>query len=87
LRLENGPSPTLCENCHADKAYIENTDHDLEVTAPHSENILGQSPAEFITVRTRSSSGLRVWAGVAASWNRCVIPAIRRTDRQKIKYL
>jgi predicted CXXCH cytochrome family protein len=46
LRLENGPSPMLCENCHADQAYIENTDHDLEVTAPHSENILGQSPAE-----------------------------------------
>jgi len=46
LRLENGSSPMLCENCHANKAYIENTDHDLEVTAPYSENILGQSPAE-----------------------------------------
>ena len=46
LRLANGPSPTLCENCHADQTYIDNSDHDLEVTAPHSENILGQSPAE-----------------------------------------
>jgi len=46
LRLANGPSPTLCENCHADQAYIDNSDHDLELTAPHSENILGQSPAE-----------------------------------------
>ena len=36
----------LCENCHVDKAYIEDTDHDLKVTAPHSENILGQSPAK-----------------------------------------
>ena len=46
LRLESGPSSRLCENCHADKAYIEDTDHDLKVTAPYSENILGQSPAE-----------------------------------------
>jgi predicted CXXCH cytochrome family protein len=45
LRIENTPSPTLCANCHADKAYIEETDHDLAVTAPHSKNIIGQSPA------------------------------------------
>ena len=46
LRLENGPSPVLCENCHADKAYIEKTDHDLAVTGVSSKNIIGQSPAE-----------------------------------------
>jgi predicted CXXCH cytochrome family protein len=46
LRLENGPSSVLCENCHVNKAYIENTDHDLKVTVPYSENILSQSPAE-----------------------------------------
>jgi len=46
LRLENGSSSKLCEDCHVDQAYIEETDHDLELTAPYSKNILEQSPAE-----------------------------------------
>ncbi len=46
LRLENSPSPKLCENCHPDKAYLAKTDHDLRITAPFSKNISDQSPAE-----------------------------------------
>ena len=46
LRIENSPSPKLCENCHPDKAYIEKTDHDLTITAPFSKNIIDQTPAE-----------------------------------------
>jgi hypothetical protein len=46
LRLEATPSPRLCENCHKDKAYIKNTDHDLRVSAPSYRNITGQTPEE-----------------------------------------
>jgi len=46
LRLENSPSPKLCENCHSDKAYVEKTDHDLRITAPFSKNIMHQTPLE-----------------------------------------
>jgi predicted CXXCH cytochrome family protein len=46
LRLQNSPSPKLCVNCHADKAYIEKTGHDLMVSAPSSKNIIGQTPEE-----------------------------------------
>jgi predicted CXXCH cytochrome family protein len=46
LRLENSPSPELCNNCHHDKANVERTDHDLIITAPFYENIMGQTPVE-----------------------------------------
>ena len=46
LRLENSPSPELCNNCHPDKANVERTDHDLIITAPSHENIMGQTPVE-----------------------------------------
>ena len=46
LRLENSPSPKLCDNCHPDKAFVENTDHDLRITAPFSKNIIHQTPLE-----------------------------------------
>lgn len=46
LRIENSPSPKLCENCHTDKAYVEKTDHDLGVTAPSSINVIGQTPVQ-----------------------------------------
>lgn len=46
LRLEDSPSPALCENCHKHNAYVERTDHDLVVTAPDSKNNSGQTPAE-----------------------------------------
>ncbi len=46
LRLANSPAPVLCENCHAEQAYLAQTDHDLLVTAPAEVNIIGQIPAE-----------------------------------------
>jgi predicted CXXCH cytochrome family protein len=67
LRLETSPSPKLCENCHANKAYVEKTDHDLMVTAPFSKNIIGQTPAEsgvcgVCHLVHNSSSWIRLWA-------------------------
>jgi len=46
LRLEVAPRPILCGNCHTTKAYVEKTDHDLDITAPKAQNILGQTTAE-----------------------------------------
>ncbi|MBI5408079.1 MAG: hypothetical protein HZA14_01785 [Nitrospirae bacterium] len=46
LRLENSPSPKLCDNCHPDKGYLEKTDHDLIYISPTFKNIAGQTPAE-----------------------------------------
>jgi predicted CXXCH cytochrome family protein len=46
LRLETAPRPILCANCHAAKAYVEKTDHDLSITAPAAKNIMGQTTAE-----------------------------------------
>ncbi len=46
LRKPSSPSSDLCESCHADKAYIDGTDHDLNVTAPEAKNLLGQTPKQ-----------------------------------------
>lgn len=46
LRLEVSPNPLLCANCHAAKAHVEKTDHDLSITAPAATNIMGQTPEE-----------------------------------------
>jgi predicted CXXCH cytochrome family protein len=46
LRLENSPSAKLCEDCHADQAFIDKTEHDLLVTAPSARNIVDQTPLE-----------------------------------------
>jgi predicted CXXCH cytochrome family protein len=46
LRKTNFPSSDLCKNCHADKALIDGSDHDLNVTAPEAKNILGQTVKE-----------------------------------------
>ena len=67
LRLENSPSPKLCENCHTDKIYVEKTDHDLLVTAPSSKNIAGQIPAESGTCGVchlvhNSRNQIKLWA-------------------------
>jgi predicted CXXCH cytochrome family protein len=67
LRLENAPSPKLCENCHPYKAYLEKTDHDLIVAAPEEKNIMGQTPAESGTCGVchlvhNSKTSLKLWA-------------------------
>jgi predicted CXXCH cytochrome family protein len=46
LRIENSPSPKLCENCHPGKSLLEKTDHDLLVSAPSAKNIIDQTPEE-----------------------------------------
>jgi len=67
LRLENSPSPTLCENCHPDKARVEKTDHDLIITAPANRNIMGQTPAQSGTCGVchlvhNSKNKIKLWA-------------------------
>lgn len=46
LRKANFPSSDLCKACHADKALVDGTDHDLNVTAPEATNLLGQTVKE-----------------------------------------
>ncbi len=46
LRLANSPESRLCENCHAEQAIVQKTDHDLIVSAPDSKNMIGQTPLE-----------------------------------------
>ncbi len=43
LRKANAPSSDLCKTCHTDKALVDGTDHDLNVTAPNAKNLLGQT--------------------------------------------
>ena len=67
LRLENSPESKLCENCHADKTYVEKSDHDLIVTEPSSKNIIGELPAESGTcgvchLAHNSKNKLKLWA-------------------------
>lgn len=66
LRLAAAPSPKLCGSCHPGQAYIENTDHDLRITAPASKNALGQMPAESGACGAchlvhNSESAIRLW--------------------------
>lgn len=46
LRRTNSPSSDLCKSCHADKALVDGTDHDLLITKPDAKNLLGQTPEE-----------------------------------------
>ena len=46
LRKKNAPSSDLCKTCHVDKALVDGTDHDLNVTAPQARNLLGQTVRE-----------------------------------------
>lgn len=43
LRLPAGDNAKLCVECHKDKAYIIDTDHDMRVTAPDATNSKGQT--------------------------------------------
>jgi predicted CXXCH cytochrome family protein len=43
LRKPNVPSSDLCKVCHADKALVDGTVHDLKVTAPKAVNLLEQN--------------------------------------------
>lgn len=46
LRKANFPSSDLCKVCHADKALVDRTTHDLNVSAPQAVNVLGQTVKE-----------------------------------------
>jgi predicted CXXCH cytochrome family protein len=39
-------SPDLCKECHNDKFFIANSEHDLSKVAPEEKNILEQTPEE-----------------------------------------
>lgn len=46
LRKTNSPTSDLCMACHEDKAFVDGTDHDLNITAPEATNLLGQTVKE-----------------------------------------
>jgi predicted CXXCH cytochrome family protein len=67
LRLENVPVPLLCENCHTNQAFVDNTDHDLILTAPSAKNIMDQKPSESGTcgvchIMHNNPNKLKLWA-------------------------
>jgi predicted CXXCH cytochrome family protein len=67
LRKANFPSSDLCKACHADKALVDGTVHDLEVTAPKAVNLLGQTVKESGTCGAchlvhNSPNKLKLWA-------------------------
>ncbi len=46
LRISNAPAARLCTDCHREQARVENSDHDLNASAPEIENNQGQKPAQ-----------------------------------------
>ncbi len=46
LRKTNSPSSDLCKTCHQDKAFVDGTDHDLNITDPEAKNLLDQTVKE-----------------------------------------
>ncbi|UCH82031.1 MAG: cytochrome c3 family protein [Nitrospiraceae bacterium] len=46
LRMSNFPSSDLCKSCHKEQAYVDGTDHDMNVTSPDSRNLLNQTVQE-----------------------------------------
>jgi predicted CXXCH cytochrome family protein len=43
LRKANFPTSALCKICHPDEAFVGGTVHDLSVSAPEANNLLGQT--------------------------------------------
>lgn len=43
LRKPAAPNPELCADCHRDKRWVKNTEHDLDVTVPDATNINGET--------------------------------------------
>lgn len=66
LRKPNDVTSGLCRNCHEDKFFVENTEHDLSVTAPDVKNIEEKasftggicSPCHVV----HNGTGPRIWA-------------------------
>lgn len=67
LRKANYPQSDLCKTCHADKALVDGTDHDLNITAPNTKNLLGQTakesgPCGACHLVHNSPNKLKLWA-------------------------
>jgi predicted CXXCH cytochrome family protein len=67
LRRPNSPFSDLCESCHKDKAFIDRSDHDLNITAPEAKNLLGQTVKEsgqcgVCHLVHNSPNKLKLWA-------------------------
>jgi uncharacterized Zn finger protein (UPF0148 family) len=46
LRLANAPEPVLCGACHRKHLRIQNSPHDLSISAPQAKNIIGQTAGQ-----------------------------------------
>ena len=67
LRIANFKSSDLCNVCHTDKALVDGTTHDLEVSAPQAVNVLGQTVKESgvcgaCHIVHNSPNKLKLWA-------------------------
>ncbi len=67
LRKSNFPSSDLCKTCHKDKAFVDGTDHDLNITKPDATNLLGQTVKEsgqcgVCHLVHNSPNKLKLWA-------------------------
>ncbi len=67
LRISASPSSGLCATCHEDKALVDGTDHDLDVTAPEAVNLLGRTvkesgPCGACHLVHNSPNKMRLWA-------------------------
>lgn len=67
LRKPNFPSSDLCKACHVNKALVDGTKHDLNVTASNAINLLGQTVKEsgqcgVCHLVHNSPNKLKLWA-------------------------
>lgn len=72
LRVPSAPDSTLCTECHTRQAYVEGTDHDMQVSAPKATNIDGVT-----TKKAGTCSACHVPHGAqeaAALWARQIVP-------------
>jgi predicted CXXCH cytochrome family protein len=75
LRLSNFPSSDLCKSCHKDQAFVDGTDHDMNVTSPDSRNLLNQTVKESgqcgaCHLVHNGPNKLKLWARSYGSVNR-----------------
>jgi predicted CXXCH cytochrome family protein len=70
LRLAVGSNKSLCASCHEDKYRIEDTDHDLRLTAPDIVNTAGATVTESGVCSSchvpHNGSGPLLWARPAS---------------------
>ncbi|MFH1287582.1 MAG: right-handed parallel beta-helix repeat-containing protein [bacterium] len=68
LRLKNDSTSVLCGDCHIENVLITNTEHDLNITAPKSVNVIGQTIKESGTCGVchlvHNGLELKLWARI-----------------------